>query len=124
MYGEIKEFSANDTTKSKKKYKDDQLSKLGAPPLKAMKIPFKMKMGMINFQKKKAESELKHLKESGVVVSKASTNNLIKKNRKNKDKSIRKSEKRNISYGDTGIDHHSVKNGVLRINKKMLQRRK
>ena len=85
MMSTIKAFNANSSTGSmKKNYKDDILTKLGAPPPKQPTMPFKMKMGILAGQKKRELMKEKGAKESGVVLAKISSHNgrKVKKTKK------------------------------------------
>ena len=55
---------------SRIKHKEDKLTKLGAPPPKEQKMPFKMKMGILEGRKKREIKSQERAKESGVVHGK------------------------------------------------------
>lgn len=66
---EIKDLSATSFKGlQKKKYKDDILTKLGAPPPKEQKMPFAMKMGIEKGRKRRDAAIQRHSKEAGVVL--------------------------------------------------------
>lgn len=93
MMAKIKVFNANALTGSQKKnYKDDILTKLGAPPPKQPTMPFKIKMGILAGRKKKELLKEKELKESGVVLasSKHSSSNSRVKHSSKKSKKPKK----------------------------------
>lgn len=70
MMSKIKVFNANSLTGSmKKNYKDDILTKLGAPPPKQPTMPFKLKMDILAGRKKRKLLKEKEVKESGVVLA-------------------------------------------------------
>lgn len=55
---------------TKKKSKIDLLAKLGAPPLKQQKKPFKMSMGILASEAKKAKKAIQESRESDIVLPK------------------------------------------------------
>ena len=121
IYKEIKEFSSTSLSSGdKRKYNDDKLTRLGAPPIKAEKIPFKMKLGMMKHQKKLAVKELQHVKDSGVVFGVSKSKSLLNdKNKGNKrDNKYKDSKRVHVSSGDVGIERHHFKDGILRISNK------
>ena len=106
IFESIKELSSTTLQGSdRKKYKEDKLTKLGAPPVKEQTMPFKMKMGILRGRKKREERALAQAKESGVVLAKTSK----------KDKKKRIDDENDDSGGpDWNLATH---NGVLRISK-------
>lgn len=127
FYGEIKDYSAQHFHgKEKHQHKEDKLTKLGVAPRKQMKVPFKIKMSILQHHKQKAERERSLLKESGMVQSHSSLKVLkqtIKKKSKSDEKSTKSSKNR-----DRGIDFVGgnskipLKDGILRIPKHMLKK--
>ena len=85
------------------KVRDDVLTKLGVPPPKQQKMPFKMAIGIMNGRAKRMEKRLKRAKDSGQVVA----TSLLKK----------KEKKRDSESMDSGLDGN-IKGGVLHINQK------
>lgn len=84
---------------TKKKSKIDLLAKLGAPPLKQQKKPFKMSMGILASEAKKAKKAMQESRESGIVLPK-----MAKK---------KKSSKREADAGDLV----GIKGNVLNMNR-------
>ncbi len=68
--GEIKDLTATSFEGLKKKrFKEDKLTKLGAPPAKQQKMPFKMRMGIDKGIQRREKATIAHAKESGVVLA-------------------------------------------------------
>ena len=84
---------------TKKKSKIDLLAKLGAPPLKQQKKPFKMSMGILASEAKKAKKAIQESRESDIVLPK-----MAKK---------KKSTKREADSGDLV----GIKGNVLNMNR-------
>jgi hypothetical protein len=105
---EIKELSSTSLTGSaRKKYKEDVLTKLGAPPAKEQTMPFRMKMGILAGRKRREERVDLEQKSSGVVSAK-----------KGKAKKPRMSEKeldRSLGVPDWNVNTFK---GVLHLPKK------
>lgn len=59
------------TGQARLKYKNDKLTKLGAPPPKEQTMPFKMKMGILAGRKKREAKQLAESKVSNLVYPKA-----------------------------------------------------
>ncbi len=106
IFEEVKELGRSSLTGIKgKKHKEDILTKLGAPPVKAQKMPFKMKIGLMMASEKRNRKEIEQSKESGVVLSK---NKLNHKNDKKYEKRPNK---------DRGIDNIRTKGGIYYLPK-------
>jgi len=71
----------NSTLKGAKgvKQKDDILTKLGVPPPKQQKMPFKMRIGINEGRKKRAEKELNEAMESNLTLAKSKFQKVDKK---------------------------------------------
>lgn len=64
------EYTANTLSgKNKKKFKEDRLSQLGAPPVKQQKMPFRMKMGLISARKKIEQRNIEYNKIANITTS-------------------------------------------------------
>lgn len=69
IFKTVKEFGLTNIQTSKKKILDDKLTKLGAPPVKQQKMPFKMKMGILEGRKKREKRQIQEARVSGQVLS-------------------------------------------------------
>lgn len=86
----IKEFNAHsELGNSRKKYKEDLLTKLGAPPPKQQKMPFKLRLKLDAARKIREDRKLNEMKQSDEVtvqhkalLQKAQKRKLDRKNRK------------------------------------------
>lgn len=68
----IKEFSSQSLTGlSKKGYKEDKLTMLGAAPVKQQKMPFQMRVGIKAGREKRKKKLVDQAKESGTVLATA-----------------------------------------------------
>ncbi len=75
----IKEFNANSELGTKRrKFEEDKLTKLGALPLKQVKMPLKVKLRVLEAKNKREKRRLDELKQSHEVVA----NNLMPKKKK------------------------------------------
>ncbi len=84
----------------KKKYKEDKLTKLGAPEVKQQKMPFKMKMGIEAGKVRRQKAIQAQAKEGGIILA-----------TQKKKEDPKRSFKRNDELGDR------VTKGVLHVNK-------
>jgi hypothetical protein len=82
MFSSVKEFGMTNLEKSKKKVLENKLTKLGAPPVKQPKMPFKMKMGILEGRKKREQRQLQDARDSGQVLATSLTSK--KKNEREK----------------------------------------
>ena len=115
FYTELKQFSANNSNKDAKKiYKIDILTKLGVPPPKEVKMPFAMKMRVLQHRKKQATKQTIELKQSGIV-----TKNTMKKIEKAKINNINSSNSNNNNKKNPKSNFN---NGVLKINQSLIDR--
>lgn len=102
IFKSVKEFGLTNIQTSKKKILDDKLTKLGALPVKQQKMPFKMKMGILEGRKKREKRQLEEARESGQVLS-------IKKK-----KEIKVNKKISNNQPDFNV---KTRGGVLRLSK-------
>ena len=70
LLGDIKGLTATSFVGlKKKKFKDDKLTKLGAPDVKQQKMPFKMKMGIEAGKARRQKAVQSQAKEAGIVLA-------------------------------------------------------
>ena len=99
-FNEVKNYAKSSSGK-----KEDVLTKLGLPPPKQQKMPFKMRLGINQGRKKREEKILNSAKESNLILAKTAY----------------KKTKIKTSSADKGLED-DVKGGVLYISKKMLNK--
>ncbi len=88
----------------KKKFKEDKLTKLGAPDVKQQKMPFSMKMGIEKGKKRRQAAVIREAKDAGIVLASA----------KREESSAQRSFKK-----DDGIDFGAkVRGGVMHVKDK------
>lgn len=81
----IKEFNANsELGSSRRNYKEDILTQLGAPPPKQQKMPFKLRLKLDDARKKREERKLDELRQSDEVTAVHKT--LLQKAQKRREK--------------------------------------
>lgn len=97
---------------SKKKHKEEKLTKLGAPRVKEQTMPFRMKMGILSARAKREARLDSAARQAGIVTARPSGGDggLGKKDRK-----------RSAESSDRGIDV-PVKSGVFRLSRDKLPR--
>lgn len=79
----VRKFNANSSSSSgKKNFKDDLLTRLGAPPKKQQTMPFKMKMGILTAREKRRLRDDLQAKEAGLVTTSTTNSKRKKKNNK------------------------------------------
>ena len=105
IFGEIKDLAATSFVgKSRLKHKEDILTKLGAAPVKQQKMPFKMRMGILEGKRKREAKIVSRAKESGVVLSTQKKTTEKKAAKKNRSRDVPK-----INIGTKG--------GILHLNR-------
>lgn len=121
LFSTVKDFSATSFTGMKKKHhKEDKLTKLGAPPVKQQKMPFKMKIGILAGRKKRDEITEKNAQESGVVLARVASQK-VGGGRRNSSSSFQKKKPRRS--GDSSSIDINTKGGVLHLSSKRLPSR-
>jgi hypothetical protein len=112
IFKSVKEFGLTNMETSKRKLLDEKLTKLGAPPLKQQKMPFKMKIGILDGRKRREKAHVQDARVSGQVLasSKIKKDNL-------------KVKKKSSSSQQPDFDV-KTKRGVLQLNKLGLGARK
>ena len=95
---------------SKKKYKEEKLTALGAPRVKEQTMPFKMKMGILAGRKRRELNTSQVARESGVVLARPSAATSSKQ----------KHSRERTGRVDLDVP---VKNGVFHLSKKRLPSR-
>ena len=106
IFNSVRDFGTSNSHNSKKKSLDDKLTKLGAPPIKQQKMPFKMRVGILEGRKKREEYQKKEAKSSGQILA-----------IKSKNSSKLKRKEKNLNQPDFDI---KTKRGVLRLSKARL----
>jgi hypothetical protein len=107
-FTDVKNLGSSTYTGEKgKKAKDDILTKLGVAKVKQQKMPFKMRLGINEGRKRRAENMLKKSKDSGTVIARSLMQKPLKK------------------LGDGSRNHREeldthVKGGVLHLSKNRL----
>lgn len=87
----IREFGSQALTgMNKKKFKEDKLTKLGAPPPKQQTMPFKMRLGINAGREKRKQKQLELAKESGTVLARPKSSSSTHSKGSRKSKSSRK----------------------------------
>jgi hypothetical protein len=104
MFSSVKEFGMTNLEKSKKKVLENKLTKLGAPPVKQPKMPFKMKMGILEGRKRREKLQLQDARDSGQVLASSLTS---------KKKNETKLKKRIPDQPDIDV---RTRRGVLRLD--------
>ena len=101
LLSSVKNFSSVVLTgQSRKKFEEEKLTKLGAPPVKQQKMPFQMRIGLIAGKKKRDARKAAELKESGQIAP----------------KSLKPSKNKSNEKKDRGLDI-ATRGGVFRIKK-------
>jgi len=110
----IKELAATTLTGiNKKEYKEDKLTKLGAPPVAKQKIPYKMKMGLEKGKEKRIAKSIERAQSSGIVLPKGYIESLKTKKKEKVDK---------LSLDAPNFDA-PVKKGIFHLNKNKIDKR-
>jgi hypothetical protein len=110
----IKELAATTLTGiNRKEYKEDKLTKLGAPPVAKQKIPLKMKIGLEKGKEKRIKKSMERAQASGVVLPKGYLDSLKTKKKEKVDK---------LSSDAPNFDA-PVKNGIFHLNKNKIDKR-
>ena len=110
----IKELAATTLTGiNRKEYKEDKLTKLGAPPVAKQKIPLKMKIGLEKGKEKIIKKSMEIAQASGVVLPKGYLDSLKTK----------KKEKVDKLASDAPNFDAPVKNGIFHLNKNKIDKR-
>jgi hypothetical protein len=112
IFKSVKEFGLTNMETSKRRLLDDKLTKLGAPPLKQQKMPFKMKIGILDGRKRREKTQLQEARVSGQVLASSKT-------KKDNLKVVKK--KSSSQQPDFDV---KTKRGVLQLNKLGLNSRK
>lgn len=108
LHADIKDFSSTSLIGlAKKKFKDDKLTRLGAPPPKQQTMPFKMKMGIEAGRKKRLLKAINRGKESGTLLPSSVTGGSAKKD----------DRKKKMSSSSEAHFNLNTKQGVLHMSK-------
>jgi hypothetical protein len=111
----IKELASTTLTGiNKKEYKEDKLTKLGAPPVPKQKIPFKMKMGLERGKEKRINKSIERAQASGVILPKGYLESL---------KNNKKEKKIDKTLSDAPNFDAPLKKGIFHLNKNKLDKR-
>lgn len=125
IFTSVKDFSSTTFQGLKRRhYREDVLTKLGAPAVKQQKMPFKQRVGLAAAKKKRDVKNEEKAKESGVVlatVNKKSRNDRGRREGSTNSRStpgrassISKSHTESSAFGIT------TKSGVMHLSKKRL----
>ena len=111
----IKELAATTLTGiNRKEYREDKLTKLGAPPVAKQKIPLKMKIGLEKGKEKRIKKSMERAQASGVILPKGYLESL---------KNNKKEKKIDKTLSDAPNFDAPLKKGIFHLNKNKLDKR-